>query len=289
MNTYAVIASNHSHSYQPFAPITALFWREVVGFKTICFLTGTKEEWDEPAASLVRRKLDEAGALIHHIGKLEGYQDAQAAQSSRQHAAALDLPLDDVLLTGDIDMWSLDRDWFRQHDPAKWDFTSWYANAYGPLAPTPPFHPTPYIAATVAKWREVMQLECRGEILTQMQANFDRTLTPHASTWTSWWHDELYFNSKLKAWSGYPHRVQMISREGQPPHDRIDRCAWPAWRGHEYAFDWTKKYVDTHLIRPGVTTENWPRIRPLVERYIPKHLAWVDEYVKLYQKEKYNV
>lgn len=280
MISHAVIASNHSHSYQFFAPITALFWREVVGFRTLCFLTGTEKEWDTGAASLVRAKLREVDAQVHHVGVLEGYQDAQAAQSSRQHAAALDFPDDDVLVTGDIDMWSLDGPWFRQHDPAKWDFTSWYANAYG--WPVPPFHPTPYVAATAKKWREVMKLEVRGEILTQMQANFDRTLGRDASTWLSWWHDELYFNSKFKAWDGYPKRVQMITRDGQPPHDRIDRCAWPA------AFDFSKKWVDTHLIRPGATKENWPRIRPLIEFYLPKYLGWVDEYVAQYQKEKYN-
>lgn len=280
MTTYAVIATNKSHSYDFFAPITTLFWREVVGFKTLCFLTGTKADWDAPLQSRIRRKVEEAGGIIHHIGVLEGYQDAQAAQSSRQHAAALDFPDDDILITGDIDMWSLDPDWFHQHDPAKWDFTSWYANAYG--WPCPPFHPTPYIAATAKKWREVVGLEVRGEILTQMQANFDRTLGRESSTWISWWHDELFFNSRLKGWDGYPHRVQMIVREGQPPNDRIDRCAWPV------TFDWSKKWVDTHLIRPGATKENWPRIRPMIEHYLPKHVAWVDEYVAAYQRERYN-
>lgn len=284
MTTHAVIATNQSHSYDVFAPITTLFWKEVVGFETICFLTGTQEDWrGSKSGSMIWDALDFVGAKVHVIGKLEGYQDAQAAQSSRQHAAALKLPEDDVLITGDIDMWSLDKAWFRQHDPVKWDFTSWYANAYGPLAPVPPFHPTPYIAATVKKWREVMQLEERGEILTQMQANFDRTLTPDASTWTSWWHDELFFNSKLKAWDGYPKRVQMIERHGQPPHDRIDRCAWPA------TFDWSKKWVDTHLIRPAATRENWPRVRPLVEYYIPKWAQWVEEYVSKYQEVRYGV
>lgn len=282
MKSHAVIATNQSHSYDVFAPITTLFWKEIVGFETLCLLTGNPEDWEGSKGSgrLIRDALEKVGARVHHIGVLQGYQDAQAAQSSRQHAAALEFPEDDVLITGDIDMWSLDREWFRAHDPAKHDFTSWYANAYG--WPHPPFHPTPYIAATVKKWREVMKLEVRGEILTQMQANFDRTLTPDASTWTSWWHDELYFNSKLKGWSGYPDRVQMITREGQPPHDRIDRCAWPQ------KFDWSKRWVDTHLIRPAATRENWPRVRPLVEHYIPQHLSWVDEYIAKYQEVRYG-
>jgi len=74
----------------------------------------------------------------------------------------------------------------------------------------------------------------------------------------------------------------MITRDGCPPYDRIDRGGWPA------NFDWSKKYVDTHLIRPGATPENWPRIRPLIEHYIPKRLEWVDKYVKEYQEAKYG-
>lgn len=280
MTTHAVIATNQSASYDFFAPITTLFWKDIVGYETICFLTDTEAEWQNKAAQVTVNSLREVGARVEYIGKLEGYQNAQAAQSSRQHAAALDLAGEDILITGDIDMWSLDRDWFHLHDPSKWAFTSWYANAYG--WPCVPFHPTPYIAATVKLWREVMQLEVRGEILTQMQANFDRTLGRNTSTWLNWWQDELYFNSKLKAWDGYPNRVQMITRDGCPPHDRIDRGCWPV------NFDWSKKYVDTHLIRPGATPENWPRIRPLIEHYIPQRLEWVDSYVAKYREAKYG-
>lgn len=276
--TWAVIATNHSASYDFFAPLTALMWREVVGYRTMLFLTGTWEEWRDPVSALIVQKAEELSCRIEWIGKLEGYQDAQAAQSSRQHAAALDWPETEVLITGDIDMWPLSRKWFHQHDLVKYDFCSYYANAYG--WPYPPFHPTPYIAATVKNWRKIMGLERRGEILTQMQANFDRTLGRYHDTWTAWWTDELYFNSKLKAWDGYPDRVQMVVREGQPPHDRIDRCAWPT------AFDWSREWADTHLIRPGATPENWPRIRPLLEHYIPKQMGWVDKYVRLYQEAR---
>lgn len=282
MTTHAVIATNQSASYDFFAPLSTLFWADICGFSTICFLTDTKAEWESKSARVTLDALKDVGAQVHFIGKLEGYQNAQAAQSSRQHAAALDLPEGDVLITGDVDMLSLDREWFLQHDGNENGFTSWFANAYGELKPVPPFHPTPYIAASVKLWREVMGLEVRGEILTQMQANFDRTLGRYHDSWTAWWTDELYFNSRLKAWDGYPSRVKMISREGCPPHDRIDRGCWPT------AFDWSKKYVDTHLIRPGATPENWPRIRPLIEHYIPQRLEWVDAYVQRYREAKYG-
>lgn len=281
MTTHAVIATNHSASYQFFAPLTALMWREVVGFNTICFLTGTKADWQDKAAVLVEAKTREVGARVEYIGVLEGYRDGQAAQSSRQHAAALDLPEDDVLMTGDIDMWPLSREWFRQHDLTKYAFASYYSNAYG--WPHPPFLPTPYIAATVKNWRDVMGLKCRGEILTQMQANFDRTLGRYHDSWTAWWQDELFFNARLRATDMWPARVQMITREGCPPHDRIDRGCWPE------TIDWSKPLADTHLIRPGAIPENWKRIRPILAHYIPEHMAWVDEYHKAYAEVKHNV
>jgi hypothetical protein len=280
MTTYAVIATNHSHSYQFFAPLTALMWREVVGFNTLCFLTGNERDWQDKAAKLVASKVQEVGARVQYIGLLEGYRDSQAAQSSRQHAAALDLPESDLLMTGDIDMWPLSREWFRQFDLDGYDFASFYSNAYG--WPHPPFLPTPYIVATVKNWRKVMQLECRGEILTQMQANFDRTLGRYHDSWTAWWQDEVYFNSKLREWDGWPKRVQMITRDGCPPHDRIDRGCWPA------VIDWSKPLADTHLVRPGATPENWSRIRPILEHFVPDHMDWVDSYHRAYSEAKYN-
>lgn len=277
---YAVIATNHNHSYDFFAPLTVMMWRRVVGFDCIVLLTDTEAEWRrEKYASLVLDTLGELNVQHHFIGKIEGYQTAQAAQSSRQHAAALDLPAEDVLITGDIDMWPLDGPWFRLHDPAKWDFTLWYWNAYG--SPYPPYHCTAYCGATARVWREVMGLRITGEVGSQLQETFDRTLGRYHDSWQAWNHDELFFGSRIKGWDGYPDRCQRIDRYGGPPDDRIDRSGWPA------EIDWSRQWVDTHLLRPGAQHENWVRIRPILEHYLPDRMDWVDSYLLGYRRARY--
>lgn len=277
---YAVIATNDSHGYDFFAPLTALMWDRVGGMKTLCFLTDDMKDWMAPAASVVLRGLEHVGVSPYWIGQIEGYRTGQVAQSVRQHAAALDLPETDELTTGDIDMWPFQKPWFHQHDPSKHDVTLYYSNAYGEKYP--PFHPTPYVSATVKIWRQFMGLENRGEVRTQLQANFDRTLGRYHDSWTAWWHDELYYNSKLRAWGGYPGRCQMIPRAGQPPHDRIDRGCWPE------KIDWSKPLVDTHLVRPGAMPENWRRIRPILEHFVPDQLTWADNYMQEYRRARYG-
>lgn len=281
MTSYAIIATNHNHSYDFFAPLTALMWRHVVGFECICLLTDDEANWRaNPYSSMVLDKLNELGVRKEYIGHIEGYQSAQAAQSSRQHAAALDLPAEDVLITGDIDMWPLNREWFHQHDPAAWDFTLWYSNAYGEKYP--PYHCTAYCGATAKVWREVIGLKVTGEVGTQLQANFDRTLGRYHDSWQGWNHDELFLGAKLKAWDGYPGRCQMIRREGGgPPSDRIDRSGWPA------SIDWSRDWSDTHLLRPGAQHDNWVRIRPILEHFLPDKMTWIDDYLKLYRQRRY--
>lgn len=290
MTTYAVIASSTDHSYDFFAPLTALLWKRVVGYETICFLINTADDWQKPYSHVVKQKLFEAGAKIHHIGRIEGYLEAQAAQSSRQHAAALDLPETDVLATADVDMWPLSKDWYHQHDPSKYDLTLHYANAYGPLIPPsqPPYFCTAYMFATVKKWREIVGLENRGEIQTQLQANLDRTLGRRHDSWQAWNADELFMGSRIKGWDGYPGRCQFIERFGGPPDDRIDRACWPDSL-EKGKFPWfQRKWVDTHLIRPGAVPPNWARIRPILSHLVPDQMEWVDEYVRLYRKARYE-
>lgn len=289
MTTYAVIASSTDHSYDFFAPLTALMWKRVIGFETIAFLINTADEWQKPYSQVVKQKLFEAGAKIHHIGRIDGYLEAQAAQSSRQHAAALDLPETDTLVSGDVDMWPLQKHWFLQHDPDKYDLTLHYANAYGPVIPPsqPPYFCTCYMVATVKVWREIVGLENRGEIKSQLQANMDRTLNRRHDSWLGWNHDELFMGSRIKGWDGYPSRCQFINRYGGPPDDRIDRACWPN-ELEKGGFNWNRNWVDTHLLRPGAVAPNWAKIRPILAHFVPDRMDWVDSYVKEYRHARYE-
>ena len=55
-------------------------------------------------------------------------------------------------------------------------------------------------------------------------------------------------------------------------NDRIDRIRWPEKPS-------VVGMIDAHLVRPGYTDENWPRVRPLLAQTLSaKSLAWCDDY-----------
>jgi hypothetical protein len=279
-NLRPILATSRDHSYDFFMPLTVMMWRKVVGAEPIVFLSETEKEWSEKSGQVLQEALTEIGVKWNWVGHIEGYLPAQCAQSSRQHAAALDLPEDDILMTADVDMFPLSREWYLQHDPAKWDFSLFYSNAYGEKYP--PYFCTNYLAGTVKMWREIMGLEPTGTVTAQLQKSFDRHLCRYHDSWSGWNFDELYFGSRLKGWDGFPNRCQFIRREGGgPPSDRIDRSGWPS------SYDWSRVWVDTHLIRPGALHDNWVRIRPMLEQFLPEKMAWIDSYLLKYRGARY--
>lgn len=288
MSTRPIISTDQNHSYQPFLPMTTLMWRKVCGFEPIILLTDTPTEWGSTRyGKVVLETLWTMKADVHFVGAIEGHKSGQVAQSCRQHAAALDLPEDDFLVTADQDMWPLNREWFKRHEGHPDKFTLWYANAYGPVVPpsSPPYYPTPYVGAAVKLWREVIGLRKTGEVGTQLQTNLDRTLGRRYDSWLAWNHDELFFGARLKAWDGHPSRCQFVNREGQPPHDRIDRSGWPVALSKEFLAD----KVDAHCIRPPVMPPNWKPLRDLLLYYLDStDMAFIDSFVKEYRKARYE-
>src|SRR6185369_914410 len=103
-NLRPILATSRDHSYDFFMPLTVMMWRKVVGAEPIVFLSETEKEWSEKSGQVLQEALTEIGVKWNWVGHIEGYLPAQCAQSARQHAAALDLPEDDILMTADVDM-----------------------------------------------------------------------------------------------------------------------------------------------------------------------------------------
>jgi hypothetical protein len=95
----------------------------------------------------------------------------------------------------------------------------------------------------------------------------------------------LFFGARLKAWAGHPSRCQFISREGCPPHDRIDRSAWPVALSKEFLAG----MVDAHCIRPPVMPPNWQPLRDLLMYYLESaDMEFINAFVKRYRVERYE-
>lgn len=272
MTKWVTLAADVNPSFDFLLPVGGLVWRKVTGYEPLCLLAGN--DWGGKVGQVVLDELGRLGMWHHIIGPLtEPYRVGVAAQMSRQHAACLDLPIDDLLMTADADMIPVNGEWFNRWDDSKL-VRLHYSNSYGYN-----FHTTGYWTMRVRTWREVMRLNVQHSIVNHVQDRLDRWIGRDRDTWQEWYADEMIASAHLKLWSGYPDKCLMIERDGAPPVDRIDRSGWPD------SVDFRGK-VDAHVLRPSWTPDAWPRMRAFFEKLIPEHMAEVDGFHKRYSEAR---
>lgn len=280
MTDYAVISSNEYSHYSFYAPLTSAVWR-ARGYVPLLLLVGDENKWlTDPRLRIIRDKSIEAGAKPCFLGGYSQYRGATVAQVSRLFACVFSAtPLaDDYLLTSDIDMWPLGP-WVGGGRDASRAFHLYYANAY---ADTGRVHfPICYIGAQVRYWTEVMVRNssfaqalalCAARPVTPENAGLVHQVDGDDIPLDVWTFDETYFGECLQSWSGFPDRCQMIQRDMRRPGERrLDRSAWVDLT----ALD---GYADAHLLRPGYSAANWPRVRRLFQMLVPGRAAWAEDY-----------
>lgn len=276
MMKYVIASSNRQGDYDFLAPIWALVWRNITAYTPVLLLTENRNAWMTPCGNIVLDMIEQYGVRRHYIGLIhEAYRTSYQAQCARQHAAILkSFEPEDYFMLADVDMLATSGAWFDAVDWSK-DVHLRYSNAWHYSHFT-----TPYVGAKVAVWREFMGYEAGGEIAPILQQVFDRHLTRDHDSWTGHWLDEWYYTSRLKGSRFYPDRCDFIERDGHPPKDRIDRCNWPSELGD------VGRFTDAHVLRPAFSDDNWPRIRALLERLIPKHVSELDKYRNRYAEAK---
>lgn len=263
---WVTLASDVNQSYDFLLPVGGLVWRKVTGYEPLCLLAGS--DWNTPAGQVVIKQLDSFGMRHEFVGEIsEPYRTSVHAQMSRQHVACLDLPEDDLIMTGDADMMPIDGEWFNRWDSSK-AVRLHYSNSYGYR-----FHTTGYWTMKVKTWREVMRLEVTGNIAGYLQDRLDRYIGRDRDTFQEWYADEHIASVYLKAWHGYPDQCMMIEREGAPPMDRLDRGNWHGK---------LKGMVDAHVLRPAQFHANWYLMRPFLEQLIPEHMDSVEKFREWY-------
>lgn len=278
---FVVLSSDARQDYSFFIPLTCIMW-QAQGFMPILFLAGSIDEWyTNPRLKLAITYARSIGVRLHFLGNFEGHQTSTMAQVARLCGGSLrGIPGDTYLMTSDMDMWPLGS-WPGGKPVAEGKpIQLYYANAYGqdPAFPAPYHFPMCYIGMTAATWRSVMGHEegkiheAVGGILSQCTE-----LIPEGHRKSDWeWNfDEIYFGRKIAPHLG---ACDLINRDfsalGQM---RIDRGGWGIPQ------QGILSCADSHLVRPGFTPENWPRIRPLLEASLQSYwLQWCDEYVSRY-------
>lgn len=276
MNRWVTLSANQQGDYAFMLPISAMCWRKIAKYEPMALLTETREHWDNPTGRVVLDMIARMEIRKHFIGVVkEPYRTSVQAQAARQHAASHKMyPADDYVLTADVDMLPLAEHWFNKQDWSK-DVHIWYANAWSNCGG---WFTTGYIGARVGTWREFMKYEPCGEIAPILEAALERHLTPERDTWQEWFFDENYTSARLKAWSGYPDRVQFMERTGRPPSDRLDRSNWGSGLDGK---------VDAHALRPANSAENWPKMFHFFKAILgDSAMEYIDGYYKRYMAVK---
>lgn len=285
MTKRVAIGCTVGHDYSAFLPFVGLLWRDRIGYEPTFFLVGTYEEWNgHKYAYIPLLTLKSFKFHVEFVDHIPGAEDATVAQCVRQHAAAHPYPEDDLLICSDADLLPIRRDFYHTHDPDAHAIGLYYSNGY---PGEESWHwPSCHYSMRVRTWREVIGLDAVG-----MQAALSRNFAEYgleakmaakkadpAKNWGHvWFTDEFIASKKIKESRHFPHSVHFITRDGHPPADRLDRCAWPT------DYD-ARNYTDCHSIRPIWSDDNWPRFRPLVEKLMPERLTWADQYRQCFRE-----
>lgn len=256
MNKTIILSVDGNPTYAWFVPLCSLMWRDVAGFDVSCIYVGPIDPWFTKCAAQTNTLVYEAPNVSCSI--------QAASQLIRLFSYLLpDMGPDSYLLSVDADAWPLSS----VFDPSGAPIDLLYPTACD-RAETPYF-PIGYIGATTRSWREFVGID--GSSPEEGLAKFFATDPTILNGHTGWNYDETFITRKIKAWPGF-RNANVRKREGDPPVDRVDRANWPASPTRQGK-------IDAHLIRPGWTDKNWPRLRPLLAECLTSdHLAWTDRY-----------
>jgi hypothetical protein len=257
----AVISSTYDSKYLYFLPIVTWCWNKL-GVDVICFMPNAKTEKDLQKLDLCARATDGINGSIYAFNCPE-HKEATYAQCSRLYGACLDLPEDEILITGDVDMAMF------QIPPYIDKITIFGSD----LVPDGQF-PMCYASGTVKEWRSIMQLhektyqQCLHDLLGEIEADHFRG--------NYWGKDQQTL------WENVKDNATLIPRarpNTQFANNRVDRDDMN-WRA--YVDD---SLVDAHLWRPGFQEGNFENIMELLTMKYPNdNFQWLLDYNNAYKK-----
>lgn len=259
----AIISTTYDSKYLYFLPITTWCWNRL-NVDVICFIPIEKTGSDYDKISLAMEYCNNYKLSVYQFEAPE-HKEATYAQCSRLYGACLDLPENEILITGDIDMAM-----FKVPE-----YTSGAFNILGSDLTPPKQFPICYLMATVKEWRDAFDLkgkhyqECLDGLLGGIEAESFR-----GNYWCK--DQEEAYNKiskvsrieKVRAKEGTQFATKRVDRDDLHYMDRLD-----------------KDIIDAHLWRPGYTEENFPKILELLQYFYPEDdFNWLKKYTEEYIK-----
>jgi hypothetical protein len=260
----AIISTTYDNKYLYFLPIVTWLWNKL-GVDVICFVPYGFTHGDEYRGNFVADYIKKNNLNCNrYYFDAPKHKEATYAQCSRLYAACLDLPEDEVLVTGDIDMAMF------KVPPYISGFTVFGAD----LVPQGQY-PLCYLSATVKDWRAAFNLQNKtyqqalDELLggiecENMKGNYWSKDQEEAC-------NKIRLNQSLYLLNRARHGTQFAD-------NRIDRddSFWESRLNIDV--------VDAHLWRPGYTEENFPKILKLIKYfYSNEDLTWIVEYTNKFR------
>lgn len=259
-----VIATTFNDTYLWNLPLVTWCWNKL-GIGVICFMPYKKTTKVHFVLETVHANCKEDNRAIGFVA--HEHKEATYAQCARLYASSLDLPKDEVLITGDVDM-AVFGDYLKQK-VASFDIFGY------DLTPDTQY-PICYISASVKDWRNAMDIngktyqQCLDETVGKIECDHFRG--------NQWSLDQgTVFNKVSQVSDKYLHGR---ARPGtQFAGNRVDRDDIN-WRAYV-----NENLVDAHLWRPGYTDANFANILELMQMKYPKEdFTWLINYNNRYKE-----
>jgi hypothetical protein len=282
----AIISSTYDNRYLYFIPICVWAWNKL-GVDVICFMPFLKDgiygydpdKEKREKYSLIIDTLDGLGIELQAAPFLAPeHKEATYAQCSRLYAACLDLPEDEVLITGDVDMAVFSGiNWFINPiiEGIPKEVVDYSLGIYGcDLVPENQY-PMCYARSSVKGWRNKMNIngrvyqKCLDDLLGEIECESFRG--------NYWGKDQegLYLSNR----SHPTIEVTRARPNTQFANHRVDRDD-ENWRA--YVND---DLIDAHLWRDGYTDQNHANIMELMRMKFPNEdFTWLENYRTEYLK-----
>lgn len=267
----AVISTTFDNQYLFFLPITTWCWNKL-GVDVICFMPPPENSKETDKFIKVVEHFPEPRNYIDFF-KCPEHKQATYAQCSRLYGACLDLPENEILVMGDVDMAVFKLPFLMNAETGLDDFP--FIEVLGvDLVPENQL-PICYIKGTVKNIRERFDIngrtyqQCLDDLLGHIEAEHFRG--------NYWGKDQEESFNKIS--KGY-YAARNRARPGtQFASNRIDR-------DDAYFMDrLNPDILDYHMHRPGHTDENFEKILSVIKYFYPDDdLTWMQTYQQQYKQ-----
>jgi len=266
----AIISSTYDNRYMYFIPLVTYCWNKL-GVDVICFVPVERNDKDYAKIKLAMEYCNNYKLSVYQFSAPE-HKEATYAQCSRLYGACLDLPEDEVLIVGDVDMAIFNIDWLNSPLITGSDMTIFGAD----LVPEKQV-PMCYISGNVKEWRNVFELngktyqQCLDELLGDIECENMRG--------NYWGKDQQTAFEMIDKNCSAAYYFDRARPNTQFADNRVDRddINWRAYVNEDL--------VDAHLWRPGYAEGNFENIMELLTmKYPDDNFDWLRTYNEQYKQ-----